>query len=65
MNKKLKIGVNKLLFTNDKNVVGVYIGNTKINNNDKQYLTDNGLILISPNLYKLSYYKTWIKKDGE
>lgn len=63
MNKKLKIGVNKLLFTDNK-TIGVYVGNTTINNKDKQYLKDNGLILISPNLYRLSYYNTWIKKEG-
>ena len=62
MNKKLIIGVNKLLFTDNK-TVGVYIGNTTINKKDKQYLKDNDLILISPNLYKLSYYNSWLTRD--
>jgi len=64
MNKKLKIGVDKLLIDKDnKNVIGVYVGNMTINNKDKEYLKDNELIFISPNLYKLSYYEVWIKGE--
>ncbi len=60
----------KLLKASDKinnmgnNEIGVYVGNIKIKKAEIDYFKQQGLIFISPNMYRQGYVDTWVLRKG-